>query len=304
MSYLRSQQSKSVLSQFHKALRGYTIIEVLIFLAITGVMFTIATTAFSGQQARAEFNTSLRDVDTKLQDIINNVSSGLYNNTGNIECVLNGSGIQLNTVATDKQGQNTPCIYIGQFVHFAPQLTPSQLNVYSIAGRRVDGSGKEVTNITAATPLAIANGSGANHNQSGPDSTEVYTMPFGLRTTKVSYSSGGPRVDVGAIGFFTTFNKYTGSNLDSGATAVDAIVITNPPRLLDTPKDQMVNTIDIALNTGPGNFTAIPASGLDICLESNASRQIGVITISGQKSITTNLRIYNKRSDTPAGVCP
>ncbi len=274
---------------------GFTIVEVLIFLAITGSLFVLAMSAFNGEQARAEFNTSIREVDAKLQDVINNVGSGLYSYDGKIQCQIVANKILLSTVAT-AQGTNTPCIYIGQFIHFAPHGTPSQLNVYSVAAKRIDSSGKEVTTIAAGDPLVIANGNGAVHNAFGPDTTDDFTMPFGLRATKVTYDNGAGPVPTGSAGFFTTFNQYSGNTLASGSTATDVVIITNPSPGINAPKAQMVDAIDIALNGGAANFIINPTNGIKVCLESDASKQVAVITISGQQSISTSIQVFNNKA--------
>lgn len=72
--------------------QGYTIIETIIFLAVTGAVFASTITIVSGQQARTEFTQAVRDVQTRIQDISNDVTTGFYHNPGTLRCNANPGG--------------------------------------------------------------------------------------------------------------------------------------------------------------------------------------------------------------------
>ncbi len=55
---------------------GYTIIEVLMFLAISGLIFVTTMVAIRGQAAHSEFIAGTNDINTKLQQWINEVVTG------------------------------------------------------------------------------------------------------------------------------------------------------------------------------------------------------------------------------------
>lgn len=94
---------------------GYTIVEVLIFLAVSGALLASAMLLLNGQQRRTEFSAKVREFDSKLQSIINNVASGYYNNTGMTTCTVSGGVITV-TTTSGSVGSNSDCTFIGQYV--------------------------------------------------------------------------------------------------------------------------------------------------------------------------------------------
>src|SRR5438132_8093391 len=60
---------------------GYTLIEVMLFLAISSVLLAVSIVVVQGQSGAAEFKTSVDDVNQKLQQWIDQVHNGLSGNT-------------------------------------------------------------------------------------------------------------------------------------------------------------------------------------------------------------------------------
>ena len=101
----------------HKA-SGFTIIETLIVLTVSGALFVSATYFLSGDQDRTEFTQSIQAVQSQIQQVINEVESGSYANTNNFTCSGTASGPSLTTSGTDAQGSNTGCIFLGKVIQF------------------------------------------------------------------------------------------------------------------------------------------------------------------------------------------
>src|SRR5690242_788053 len=115
---------------------GYTIVEIMIFLAISGLMFVIATSFLSGRQASAEFRQSMEDINANLSQIINDVGNGYYPTNNSFKCTTTGQTLDFSSTATT-QGSNTGCVFMGKIVQFAPSGTDrATYRVYSIAGRQ------------------------------------------------------------------------------------------------------------------------------------------------------------------------
>ncbi|MBI3624088.1 hypothetical protein HY218_00480, partial [Candidatus Saccharibacteria bacterium] len=55
---------------------GFTIVESMIFLAVTGTLMLVAFLMINGKQAQAQFATGVRDFNSKIEDIINDISTG------------------------------------------------------------------------------------------------------------------------------------------------------------------------------------------------------------------------------------
>ncbi len=60
---------------------GYTIVETMIFLAVSSLMFISAMILINGRQSRAEFIQAVRVFEANLRDVANDVSTGYYANT-------------------------------------------------------------------------------------------------------------------------------------------------------------------------------------------------------------------------------
>ena len=65
---------------------GYTIVEVMIFLAVSSLMFLIAVGFISGKQNNVEFTLSVNTLKSDIQQVFNNVSSGYYASRNNFSC--------------------------------------------------------------------------------------------------------------------------------------------------------------------------------------------------------------------------
>ena len=53
---------------------GYTILEALIFLAVSGLLFAAVYPSFVGRDNKTKFSQAVRDLDTKINDIMNDTS--------------------------------------------------------------------------------------------------------------------------------------------------------------------------------------------------------------------------------------
>ena len=85
---------------------GFTIVETMIFLAVSGALVVVGLSAVYGTQGRSEFRVAVNDAQQQIDKVINNVSNGYYADTSNISC----SNIGNNTVISSKQGIfNTGC---------------------------------------------------------------------------------------------------------------------------------------------------------------------------------------------------
>jgi hypothetical protein len=305
---------------------GYTIIEVLVFLAVSGMLAVSAMLYVNGQQQRTEFDTGVRDFASKLEDITNDISTGYYAYGGKFKCVaspnaqpnLTGGG------ATQKEGENSDCVYVGDVLHFAPSGTNKRsMNIYGVAGNRLTSSGREATCVTDAIlgcagqgtfPILIANGaapecSGAPppwcRNVGGPDFTDSYDLR-GVTINLVTYNDGAVHT-TGAFGFFTSFGNYSGANLISGSVVQSklAAIKTNLAYAgLDKDKRGMVAAIDDALNTA-GGYIQNPTN-VRVCLDQDGTGRAALITINGGSSSRTDVEFFK---DTAAaklkypGVC-
>lgn len=274
--------------------QGYTIVEVMIFLAVTGVTLLSAMALLNGQQRKTEFSQAIRDAESQIQDVINDVSTGYYTNTGDFVCSVGAGGVNIST-GTNNQGTNKDCIFVGRIIQFAPDGNTDTMKVYTSVGRRqvnTGGTFQEVTNLTEAAPRVIAPTRGSPNI---PDATQTLTLKYGLTASKAYYLNGSTQTGVGAVGFFTTFAQYggaTGSELASGSQNLNLVPVAG------TNLGQSSQSAAAEMNTVTNLAPLNPASGVVVCFQSGGTDQYGMITIGGDnRRLSTKLDIGN-------GTCP
>jgi hypothetical protein len=118
-------------------LDGYTIIEVLIFLAVSGALLVAAATVISGRQERIRFTQGVVSFDQQLQDTFNDVSTGFYPSRENFSCTSSGKIVNITAGIQDKQGTNDGCIFVGKLLHFFISGSKNtEYKVYTLVGPR------------------------------------------------------------------------------------------------------------------------------------------------------------------------
>ena len=255
--------------------RGFTIVEVLVVLAVTSAMFIMAAYAINGKQNQAEFQQSVNDIRSSLQQEIDQVAAGDYSDTGNFTC--NGTlGNEIILPGVNKQGSNTGCIFLGKVLQFGVHGTnPQQYISYSIAGLQNNNG-----TLTSAKPVAIAPGAVTNTNY--PDASVKNELHDGLNVVSMSYNGN----NIGAVAFISSLGQYSGGELLSGSQAISLMPVKNS--VLNATSASTVDAINQHLSTSPVN----PSGGVQICFASAGTNQSGLITIgSGGRSLSVTLQI-------------
>lgn len=137
--------------------RGYTIIEVMIVLAISGALLASSVAIFRGQQAETEFSQSLLDLQSKFQSYGTEVSSTslptgytcalqLDTNTGNNYPVLT-----LDATQTVDSTSNQDCLFLGRAIQIIPGS--DTIYVYPVLGTRTVWNGTTDTGQFPSTPI-------------------------------------------------------------------------------------------------------------------------------------------------------
>jgi prepilin-type N-terminal cleavage/methylation domain-containing protein len=270
---------------------GFTVIEVMIVLAITGLLFVSAAALISGKQNQTAFDQAIRQVQSQMQQVINDVSVGYYPNLGDIKCNGAGGTVALTKASGTQQGANAGCIFMGKAVQFKMSGTdPEQFNVYSLAGLQKNASGNEATSLAEAKPKVIAPTPTAGINL--PDSTATDNLQSGLTTARMWYNNGAGDKSIGIVAFTNSLASYdaTTGNIMSGSQQVDVVPIDdgNIKSKLDQDKNGGVDIINSKISTATIN----PANGVFICFASGGTKQSGLITIgSNGRQLSVNLTI-------------
>jgi len=270
---------------------GFTIVETLIFLAISGALVGSAVLIISGKQNQAEFTSGVRDVENQLQTVFDNIGNGYYKNTNDFSCNGVGGGPPNIQPGVNNQGQNSGCIFIGQMIQFAPLPNPSSYAVYTVVGKQFKaGTTQPVANLIDAKPLPIYQILGFTPLAPN-DAFGSYSLPYGITVKKVQYTLAGARTPIGSVGVFSSFVQYSGTNtLNSGSQRIDIIAMKGS----SLNKDYVTGASEVLRVTTAANTVFNPDGGIQICLQSGGTSQYGVISIgSSGGHLRTNLNIYD-----------
>lgn len=226
--------------------RGFTIVEVLMFLAVTGVLMTIAMLTIGGSRQKAEFSASVRDFNSGIQGIISEVRTGYFpNKTAQVKCRVNTSTFALEMTglfATAEQGAHPECVFLGKVLYFDLAVTSprNSVSVITVAGKAFDSTtGNPPTTYVASTPKPVAG------TYASIDLTETLNLTNGLLVTKV-ISSADPLAP-SAFGIFNSLATDAGGSLSANivtipgstsganlATTLGSIKLTSEPTINPT----------------------------------------------------------------------
>lgn len=261
--------------------QGFTVVEVMIVLAVTGLLFISAAVVISGRTNKTQFEQSINQVTAQLRQSINEVSAGYYPNRG-FQCVSNGGSVSI-TPGTTEQGKNSGCILIGRVLQFGVTNTdPQQFIAYPIVGRQLDNNGDQVESLAETGPRAI---SPATLSPNVPDSTDKQRLQYGLRAAKMYVNTEAS--PVGAVGFISSFATYEGTQVTSGAQRLTLVPVNG------TALNMSQQATAQAINTQLATSTPNPTDGVFICFNSATTNQSGLVQIGGagrQLSVTLKIR--------------
>lgn len=154
---------------------GYTIVEVMIVLAVSGVMFLIAANFINGKQEATSFPQGVNGLASNIQNTIEQVTDGQYSDIdftctfsygdSNVSITNSGgqtTGNSANNIGEDTQGTQSTCIFLGKVIQFNESggvgggiPSQQQYETFTLAGGRLNNNqepiGLDTTNPT--TPL-------------------------------------------------------------------------------------------------------------------------------------------------------
>lgn len=94
--------------------RGYTLLEVGLFLAITSALLVVALAGLGPRLANVRFSTGMRDLQANIAKELSISAQGnnsTSTKTGNLQCTTTGGGV-LNLA--DSPNTSNPCVYVGK----------------------------------------------------------------------------------------------------------------------------------------------------------------------------------------------
>lgn len=238
---------------------GYTIIEVMIVLAISGTMFLIAAQFINGKQERTAFKSGVNDTSSQLQDVIEQVTDGKFSDIP-LQCTCDTS-VHCSSSVTPNQGSNYTCTFLGKIMRFT-QNSPNYI-LSSVAGTL--SSGDNSPNIDNSYPAGYV------YPATIADLDVNQLIPQSLTVKSVTVTdTNGTAHNYYTVGFIQSLGSTTGVDFQSGGQTV---------QLVYAPLSSAQSS-DNANYTSGVNLQY--AQSVAICVEDGA--QTSKITIGGNGS--------------------
>lgn len=253
--------------------QGYTIVEVMIVLAVSGLMFVIAANFISGKQERASFTSGVNEMAARLDDMIQQVTDGQYSDIP-LTCNFTGLATTITPGNPQGQGTNAKCVFLGKILHFQEQATApdswpagdnlSHYEVLSVAGGRIDS-----TTLMPITVLATAKPTAAH------DINKQQIVPQSLDVNKITINPGNV-TNTSAFGFFQSQGTSDGAGgIKNGAQTV---IMYYLPAL---PASSTTSTAETKVTA------ALGATTVDICLTDGKQYATISLGANGNKLATS-----------------
>lgn len=259
---------------------GFTIVETMIVLAVSGGLFLIAALYINGKQAKTEFQVGVRDVQTKIQQVINEVNSGYYP-TSDFNCSTGGIGgnLTISTPGSTAQGSHDKCIFAGKTL----VISQDTIQIFTLAGQRSvpdGGTDRDVRTPQEAHITAIAPATGVN-TSAPPNVTEKYVLPDALTFTG-KYAVTGESQTTFAFSFMSSFAQSSGNMI--GSQTLDIRGFTQSFAAAGNTAT-MADLINAEQARGASAFPKV--SQERFCLKSGDAKQSAWIVIGGTSIAST-----------------
>lgn len=292
---------------------GFTVVETLIVLAVTGALFVSAAAFINGRQAKTEFTVAINNLKQQIEEVINQTQSGYFANesaSGSVICQGNtmlrypSTPLGPEIAAAGTPGvTNGGCIFLGSALRFG-RVNPGDFTVYPVLGNqhKTNASGPDVTSFDDAVPTIVGTGTGGalgyGDYSSVPAGGKTYQLQSGLTYYGAEYDGGpmdingqsGPGT-IAVIAILSDLGSYsfTGSALNSGAQQFGLygfngapfswINATDSPTIVELMNENGIHT--------PGR------KSVALCFSSGTTNQSGLVTIgSASGGLSVTLRIF------------
>lgn len=264
-----------------RASGGYTVIEVLIVLAISGVIFVSGVVMFSGQSNSTAFEQSMQDTNSEIATRIRGVGSSQFFNSEGYTCTVTGNPARAVLAPSGGSTGQQDCLVVGTAVEAS--VGANNLYFYEVLGNRlVYGPGNSP--LGPATSLAESNPTPAL-----AEATDL-TFNFKLASDVKIISSNVEAFDSSSVasnlvGFYIDFQGEASAG--SGAQTSVAKAYNYQSAGHDT--SAVKNCIE-----GSSCQPPVDAKVWKICFESPSGNRRAQIDISSQSTgVTTELKFIN-----------
>lgn len=291
---------------------GFTIIETMIVLAVTGFILLGAIFAVQGKTNETEYIQVINNLQSQLQRTVSNVlngysqifpsNGGLYNFTCNaVPATGTSNGYLSFTSSLSEQGANEGCTFLGYALQFtSPNYNVSGenfYNLYTVAGIQYCASNVLTAGSSCLTPNTIPltlteeaptvlypSSSDRNTQSLSTSLLQQESVQFGVHVVSMYYNNdNSPAYSIGAFAIL----------LSPDATTQQVNLYAIKHSAFNVNASNTAHLINQSLENNP-----TPVNSVEVCLASGSSNQSGLITIGGSsgQQTTVTLKIYTGKT--------
>lgn len=267
---------------------GFTIVETLMALGVASVIFVVVIGSITDRQNRIQFSQGMRDINSNISDVLNDVTTGFFPTTPGMTCLAGSNNdaplLGYDASTGDTTGARKDCVFAGKVIQIGTDTSASLGFVYSMAGRRLTYNGansSDVASFSELKPIVIDSKNTDNITVPLPagisniDATISLSLPYGIRIVRSDGSDGGR-----AIGVF--YKDFRGVSLNSQASSGVTLVAVADVVSATSGPSSMTQTNVIAAADDTTALVAKFLSGsatLTLCFKSGTTNQTATITI-------------------------
>lgn len=176
---------------------GFTVVETMIVLAVSGVLFVSLVGAVQGQQGKAQFKNSVTNVVSDIQSTIGQVTSGYYPAAEqNFRCITpSGAPILTANGSNAELGTQENCTFMGQAILFGTGVAQDEqlFNVQTLIGVRKTILGKDPVNFSESNVRSMAPGTSLD-DRNFPNHSVTKNLTFGttIKWMRMDNATSGP----------------------------------------------------------------------------------------------------------------
>ena len=265
--------------KFGRDLAGYTMFEVTIVLAISGILLFSAVQLFRGQSAETGFDQAVHDINSELTTRIKKVSTSYFPDSETYQCIARPRPT-LSPAAggSQQQGSNQECIYLGVAIEAVPQT--SDFYFYTVLGSRTDLSGAPITEFSLANPEPII---GQND---GPDLTANYNAGGYIKIAKsTAITTTNAQLDSTLVGYYSDLS----GSAASGQTSSEFLIVKGYSYNSPNGHNKEAAGGMISGDTNPADVKT-----WEICLHDSEDTKSAILQlISSPTGVTSNIKFVD-----------
>jgi Tfp pilus assembly protein PilW len=263
-------------------LAGYTVIEVMLFLTISTVIFVAAIGVFSGRREATQFTQTMQDLQSQFRAYANQVSTSYTPDMGGLKCAvgLTPSSSVARPVFSNSGSDTQDCILLGRAIQVIPN--EDSIYAYPVFGLKTIHNGINDTKNYPATPTEAAPEPALDDND--PPTwlgVEKYNILNGFVTDKATLTTGAGEQDLLLLYSSLQNNNTSGNEIDSFSQGVQF-------NSSDAKADALKKCIETITCPTPNSLNG---GTWKLCVKDDSGKKAELLVRATSTGITTTLNM-------------